>query len=351
MGSEGLMLAERIAEIEGVEAVVLGGPLARDEARPDSDVDLGIYYRPDHPPSLGELRRLAGELDDRHLPDLVTDFGEWGPWINGGGWLRLEGRPVDWLYRDPDLVSQTIEECRAGRAACHYQPGHPHGFHNHIYAGEVHYCCPLYDPLGRLAGLKVRLSEYPPPLKRTLVKRFLWEADFALHTRRKPAKRGEVPYVGGCLFRCGACLMQALFALNERYFVNEKGSVKTAGSFALCPDGFEKTVSDVLAEPGRDAAGLRTNVRRFERLVEAVRSLRLKSARFPNGKRNAAPLRLQRDALTERRDAFQPEIPGGFRYDGSGEKRPCLGIRIDAEHRPHQKRNGPGGPRLRAARG
>ncbi len=114
------MLAERIAEIEGVEAVVLGGPLARDEARPDSDVDLGIYYRPDHPPSLGELRRLAGELNDRHLPDLVTDFGEWGPWINGGGWLRLEGRPVDWLYRDPDLVSQTIEECRAGRAACHY---------------------------------------------------------------------------------------------------------------------------------------------------------------------------------------------------------------------------------------
>jgi len=121
--------------------------------------------------------------------------------------------------------------------------------------------------------LKARLSEYPPPLKRTLVKKFLWEADFALHTCRKPAERGEVSYVGGCLFRCAACLVQALFALNERYLVNEKGSVKTAGSFALCPDGFEKTVSDVLAEPGRDAAGLQTNVCRFERLVEAVRAL------------------------------------------------------------------------------
>ena len=248
--------------------------MARDEAHPDSDVDLGIYYHPDRPPSTDELRRLAGGLDDRHLPDLVTDFGEWGPWINGGGWLRVKGRPVDWLYRDLDLVSRTIEECRAGRATCHYQPGHPHGFHDHIYAGEVHYCRPLYDPLGRLAELKARVSEYPLLLKRALVKRFLWEADFSLYTCRKPAERGEVFYVSGCLFRCAACLVQVLFALNEHYFVNEKGSVKTAGSFALCPDGFEETVSDMLAEPGRDAAGLQTSLRRAERLVEGVRALR-----------------------------------------------------------------------------
>lgn len=129
------------------------------EARPDSDVDVGVYYLPDRPPSVAALRRLARELDDRHVPDLVTDFGEWRPWIDGGGWLRIGGRPVDWLYRDLDRVARTIEECRAGRPTYHYQPGHPHGFLSHIYAGEVHHSKVLYDPRGSLTALKALTAD------------------------------------------------------------------------------------------------------------------------------------------------------------------------------------------------
>jgi predicted nucleotidyltransferase len=275
LGGETVELARRITgrlgEIEGVEAVVLGGSRARGEGHPDSDVDLGIYYRPDNRPSVEDLRRLAGELDDRHLPYLVTDFGEWGPWIDGGGWLRVEGQPMDWLYRDLELVSRKVSECRAGRTACHYQPGHPHGFHEHIYAGEIHHCEVLHDPLGTLADLKRLTAEYPPLLKRAVTESYLWEAGFALDTCRKPAARGDAFYVGGCLFRCAACMVQAIFALNERYFVNEKGSVKAAGSFPLVPDDFEETVSSVLAEPGTDAARLSASVQRLERLLGEVR--------------------------------------------------------------------------------
>ena len=88
-------IAGRLGEVPGVAAVALGGSWARGEARPDSDVDLGLYYSPGVPPNIEGLRRLAKELDDRHLPDLVTEIREWGPWINGGGWLRVAGRPVD----------------------------------------------------------------------------------------------------------------------------------------------------------------------------------------------------------------------------------------------------------------
>ena len=52
-------------------AVALGGSWARGEARPDSDVDLGLYYRPDDPPAIEDLRRLARERDE-HRP--LTDF-------------------------------------------------------------------------------------------------------------------------------------------------------------------------------------------------------------------------------------------------------------------------------------
>jgi hypothetical protein len=275
-------IAGRLADVEGVEAVVLGGSWARGEAHPDSDVDLGIYYHPERRPSVGTLRELARELDDRHLPYLVTDFGEWGSWINGGGWLRIEGRRVDWLYRDLDLVSREVSESRAGRTTSHYQPGHPHGFHTHIYAGEVHHCRVLRDARVELASLKALVADYPPALKRSVTKTFLWEADFALETCRKPAERGDVSYVAGCLYRCAACLVQVLFALNDRYFVNEKGSAKVAGSFPLGPEGFEVTVSHVLAEPGRDPVWLSESVRRFEQLAKTTRDICAENTQEPS---------------------------------------------------------------------
>jgi predicted nucleotidyltransferase len=266
-------IAGRLGEIEGVVAVALGGSWARGEAHADSDVDLGIYYRPGNPPRITDLRLLAQELDDRHPPQAVTNFGEWGPWINGGGWLTIEGRRVDWLYRDLDLVELTIGECSAGRPSVYYQPGHPHGFHTHIYMGEIHYSRSLYDPVGELRALKNTTERYPPRLKEALIRRQLWEARFALETCRKSAARGDAFYVAGCLFRCAACMVQTLFALNERYLINEKGSVEVANSLPLRPDNFREIVDSVLARPGGSPQELEGSVGNIEGLLVAVEEL------------------------------------------------------------------------------
>lgn len=263
-------ISGRLAQIAGVEAVSLGGSWARGEAHPDSDVDLGIYYRSTNPPSIEALRSLARTLDDRHPEEPLTDFGGWGPWIDGGGWLTIEGRSVDWLYRDLTLVERTIEECRAGNPSVHYQPGHPHGFHTHIYLGEIHHCHPLHDPRGTLQSLKRLSDPYPPRLKRTLVQKQLWEAHFALDTCRKSAARGDAFYVAGCLFRCAACLVQTLFALNERYVINEKGSVEAAGALPVSPPQFADIIGSVLACPGDNPDQLQGSVGRLEILVEAL---------------------------------------------------------------------------------
>src|SRR5579871_3882808 len=77
-------VADRLSRIDGVEAVVLGGSWARGDAKPNSDLDIGIYYSPQNRPSLDALRDLAAELNDSRSRDVVTNFGEWGPWINGG---------------------------------------------------------------------------------------------------------------------------------------------------------------------------------------------------------------------------------------------------------------------------
>jgi predicted nucleotidyltransferase len=265
-------IASRLSTIEGVEAVVLGGSWARGDVNPNSDLDIGIYYTPQNRPSIEALRRLASELDDRHGSDIITDYGGWGPWINGGGWLKIGDQPVDWLYRDLDIVSQQITECEAGRVRCYYQPGHPHGFYNHIYMGEVFYCQPLYDPHGTLSSLKKRTVPYPPLMKQALING-LWEASFALDTSRKAADRGDVYYVTGGLFRCVACMVQALYALNERYCINEKGSLRTIDSFPTRPPRFRSVVTDVLAAPGNDPSSLRRSIARLHELVQFVDQL------------------------------------------------------------------------------
>ena len=254
-------------------AVALGGSWARGEARPDSDVDLGIYYEPERPFGLEDLCRLARDLDDRRPDDAVTGLGEWEPWINGGGWLLIEGQRVDWLYRDLALVRRAIEDCRAGRPALHHQPGHPHGFHTHIYLGEIHHCVPLHDPRNVLRDLKTLADPYPPPLKKALVRSQLWKASFALYTTRGPIERGAVFHVSGSFFQCVACLVQALHALNERYPINEKGALKAVDTLALRPDGFVSTASAVLSCPGDSPDRLRVSLEYLEHLAGEARAL------------------------------------------------------------------------------
>jgi predicted nucleotidyltransferase len=262
-------IAARLGRIDGVVAVALGGSWARGAARPDSDFDLGLYYRPERQPPVEALCRLAQELDDRHPPNAVTAFGEWGPWINGGAWLEIEGHRVDWLYRDLDRVARTIAACRAGQPTCDYQIGHPHGFHSHMYMGEVYHARVLHDPDGALAALQALTAEYPPPLRRRLIDRFLFEAQFTVDISRKPARRGDVFYVSGCLFRCIACLVQVLFALNRRYFLNEKGAVASIETFPLRPADFGETAARVFEHGGAGVA----SIDQCAELVVAVRQL------------------------------------------------------------------------------
>ncbi len=215
-------IATRLGQVTGVAAVALGGSRARGTATATSDIDLGIYYEPETPLDVDALRALARGLDGR--PDAgATAPGEWGPWINGGAWLVVEGVRVDWLYRDLARVRAVIADCRAGHITSDYQVGHPHGFHNHMYLAETIVCRPLHDPTGALAALKAAATPYPEPLRAAIIRRFLWEAGFSLEGGAKGVPRLDVTYVAGCLYRTAACLLQVLFALNREPFLNEKG--------------------------------------------------------------------------------------------------------------------------------
>jgi predicted nucleotidyltransferase len=264
------LLAEIVAglgQVAGVAAIVLGGSRARGTHTPDSDFDLGIYYDPAAPLDIAALDVLAARLDDRHKGGLVTPLGGWGPWINGGGWLTIGGRHVDFLYRDIARVRHVVEEASAGRFEMAYQPGHPHGFPSFIYMGEIAVCRALWDPQGAIAGLKAGTETYPPALRQAVIDRFYWEAGFSLANAAKAASRADVAYIAGCCFRAVACLTQCLFAANRVYWLNEKGSVAQATTFSRAPKRYSQRVQAAFEALRPDAASLQHAIAVLEKLV------------------------------------------------------------------------------------
>src|SRR5436190_940108 len=81
---------ESLMNVKGVSAIVLGGSRAKGTHHSVSDFDLGLYYESDSPPDIRQLCQVVKNLDDRKQDHLLTSFGEWGPWINGGGWLKVK---------------------------------------------------------------------------------------------------------------------------------------------------------------------------------------------------------------------------------------------------------------------
>jgi len=105
-------LARELAALPGVVAVALGGSHARGSARSESDLDVGVYYRSDSPVSVPAVRELTRRLDPRPAAR-VTELWEWGPWVNGGAWLEIEGQRVDLVYRELEQLDRTPEALRA----------------------------------------------------------------------------------------------------------------------------------------------------------------------------------------------------------------------------------------------
>lgn len=239
-----------LAPVPGVAAIVLGGSRARGTAGPESDSDIGLYYRADRPIDVAALGRAAAALDESDPPAQVTAIGAWGPNIDGGGWLTVGGRAVDLLYRETGRVAATIADCHAGIVHRWYQPGHPHAFVSTIPAGEVALCRPLHDPEGIVAALKAATSPYPPALAAAVLRTFGWEVGFALANAHKAVPRGDGLHVAGCCYRAVACMAQLLYAANGRWLINEKGTTTEIAGFPRRPVAWSDRVAQAMAMLG-----------------------------------------------------------------------------------------------------
>ena len=124
-----------------------------------------------------------------------------------------------------------------------------------------------------LWALKARVAVYPPALQAGLIRTWLPVSARSFYALRQAAARGDAYMAVGCLTRIVAMLTQVLFALNEAYFVTDKGALERIESFPLRPPGYAGAVRELLGQPGTTRAGLEATAARLEALHREVATL------------------------------------------------------------------------------
>jgi predicted nucleotidyltransferase len=259
-------IVDPLIEVDGLQGIVLGGSWASNTQRPDSDIDLGLYYREDNPLDIDHIRKIANELNDFPDPG-VTELGGWGTWVNGGAWLTIKGQRVDFLYRNIDFVSTIIDECTRGKTQFDYLQQPPYGFYSYIYCAETQQCKIIYDPQRAIEGLKAKIWGYSAVLKSSIINSFLWQAAFSLENAKKSADSGNVFYAAGCLTRIASSLVQVLYALNETYFISDKRLYKDVEQFRLKPQDFVMRLDHILGDIGCDSKKLSATLMNTQSLL------------------------------------------------------------------------------------
>ncbi|QYN36087.1 nucleotidyltransferase domain-containing protein [Pseudonocardia sp. DSM 110487] len=244
------VIVPRLVSLPGVVAVVLGGSRARGTNRPDSNWDIGLYYR-------GGFD--AGLIAGLGFPGRVAQPGEWGRIVNGGAWLSVDGAPVDVLLRDLDVIEGWLVDAQAGHFEIDNVEGHIAGL-------------PTYTPVGELAISRVlhgRLPRvtYPDALRTAAGMRWRWGGGFSLVHAEKYARRGDVTLAAGTMARATAQTAHGVLAERGEWVLNEKGIVDAAGlaaaheiigTCARDPEGAVRRMRELLSPPRLDELNART---------------------------------------------------------------------------------------------
>lgn len=237
-------ITEALKRISSVRGIVLGGSIATGTATENSDIDIGIYY--DYI-DYDAFNAAAKILDDKHRDNLISHEGEWGNWVNCGGWLTIDGISVDLIMRDIKRARKIVDDSDEGIFSMHYQTGHPHAYIDIMYRGELATSKVLYSDEDFLI-LKKRAENYPEKLRKALFDFFSFESGFSIELARKSLCNDDIYYITGHVFRSVSALNQMISAINRKWCLNEKKAVMRIDTFSQKPDGYSRRIKAIFSE-------------------------------------------------------------------------------------------------------
>lgn len=238
-------IVEKYKNCDFIKIIVLGGSRATGTENKNSDIDIGLYYDPKKI-DYKKLNEIAKELDDDKRDNLICKEGEWGKWVNFGGWLKISGYQVDLIFRDIERVKNIIEKSEKGEFSCNYQTGHPHSFLDIMYRGELASSIVLYYQEKNFMDLKLKAEKYPKDLKKALIDFFGFEFNFSNMFVEKRLESKDNYYIIGHIFRGISGINQVIFALNEKWLLNEKKAVFRVETFHIKPKNYSQKIDEIL---------------------------------------------------------------------------------------------------------
>lgn len=207
-------LAEQLATVPGVVAVVLGGSRAAGTSHEGSDWDFGLYY--DGPLDTSVLRGFGWDGQ-------VFEPGEWSSLMDGGAWFTIDGQKVDVIYRSVPAVAHWITEAAEGRFRVELLNGYLAGFDTTVLVGEVAVAQPL------AGAMPLSVPSYPSALRASAPPRWRDRRDFHLMYASMHDQRGDSVLAGACRVRAALEEAHAVMAERGEWVFNEKGLLARAG--------------------------------------------------------------------------------------------------------------------------
>ncbi|MDR6971905.1 nucleotidyltransferase domain-containing protein [Leifsonia shinshuensis] len=238
-------LVTQLAALDGVQAVALGGSRATGDERPDSDWDLGVYYRGTFDPDAVRALGYPGE---------VSELGAWGGGVfNGGAWLRVGGVPVDLHWRDLDMVERELADAEEGRMHIEPLSFHLAGIPGYLLLAEL--------AIARVLAGELPRPSYPPRLRERAPA--VWAGTARLHAAyaRSHAAAGRSAQCLATLIVAALQTAHASAAASGAWVTNEKRLLDRVGLRAL---------DDIVAAAGTEPRGLLDACDRLESLCTPV---------------------------------------------------------------------------------
>ncbi|GLY32896.1 nucleotidyltransferase domain-containing protein [Kineosporia sp. NBRC 101731] len=201
-------VADRLMTLPGIEAVTLGGSRAQGTARPDSDWDLGIYYRGRFDPQ---------DLRDSGWEGEASEVGGWGGGVfNGGAWLRIEGRQVDIHYRDLNVVEAQLDRAHRGEFDIEPLMFHLAGIPTYLVVAEL-----AINKV--LRGNLPEVATYPEALQRAAQDQWRSRADLHLgYAENNHVAQGRSIQALGLIAVALTEYAHAIAASRGKWVTNEK---------------------------------------------------------------------------------------------------------------------------------
>ncbi|MBD3316787.1 MAG: hypothetical protein GF344_13450 [Chitinivibrionales bacterium] len=225
---------KRCADVQGIAVV---GSYATGTQRPDSDIDICAFYD-----TTLDTRALAHSIANEFnlsVSDVpLTPLGGWGKWVDGGGWLTLEGQRVDIVYRNITRLEWVIKNVNAGEIELDYLQVPAFGYFNFTWVAELQATDPIFDPEGRITRLIDRSTAFPAPLQKKCTELFLHIAQFASDIGKKTFAREEWYTARPCCDRAIWATCVALYAANAVWIPAEKRVMKEIDRLPFVPKGF-----------------------------------------------------------------------------------------------------------------